>query len=280
MKKVFVLLLMIISFQIATAQKIVCTVKFDLQYLQQEGKDIVADLQNRLEDYVNSYDYMEDKLELVIPVKINIIFESVSQSASNNEFKAQFLISSPSGENYYDKSWMFKYTPGELIIHDETQLHPITTLIDYYIYLVLGGELDGYSLLGGTEAYEKARNIVTRAASLGGNWSSRDKDFQELMDGRLLPLREAKYYFYRSAFLIEVALAKNLKAIRTNNKLCILKLQEAAKQFPNSKHIKRFFDYHYQEFCKLLQYEESEELIDMLIAIDPVHRAVYENCNQ
>jgi hypothetical protein len=266
------------SFTQVFAQKIVATVNFDLQYLQQEAKDVVLELKPKLEDYINSYDYAEDELGLVIPIKVNVIFESYSISGGNTEFKAQLLISSPAGENFYDKNWKFPYRQGEIIIHDEASPHPITSLIDYYIYLVLGGEMDTYQLLGGTDFYEIARNILARARTLGSEWSLRDRDFQELIDGRLLPLREAKYYYYQSLFLIEIAEAADIQKIREYNSEFVKKLKEAFEQSPNAKPIKRFFDYHFDEICTLLQYEATSDLLNEIIAMDPIHKNTYQKC--
>lgn len=280
MKKKIFFIIILVFYQISSlfAQKIVATVNFDLQYLQQEAKDLVVNLQSQLEEYVNGYDYAENKLGLVIPVRINIIFESYSQSAGNTEFKAQFLISSPSGENFYDRNWRFPYNQNEIIIHDETKAHPITSLIDYYIYLVLGGEMDTYELLGGTDYYEIARNILSRARSLGSEWSIREKDFQELTDGRLLSLREAKYYYYKSLFLIDVAEGKDVESIRKYNAIFMEKFLDSYNQSPTAKPIKRFLDYHFEEFCKLFSFEETPKYMEQLISIDPIHKKTYQKC--
>lgn len=259
------------------AQHVSIKLEFDLQYLQAEAREIVADLQGRLEDYVSSYEFRQGKLDVFIPIKMNIIFESYSQSGGSTQFKAQFLISTPSGENFYDRNWQFTYNRGEILQHDLNQAHPITSLIDYYVFLALAGEMDTYALLGGTEYYETARNILGIARNLV-NWNLRENEFNEIMDGRLLQLRELKYYYYQSLFLIDVGEGKDLERIRQNNREMMERLERVSQQFPSAKALKRFFDYHYQELCLLLSYDESPVHLLKLTELDPVHADSYTSC--
>ena len=262
-----------------SAQKIHMTIDVSYSHLSQDVQAELQDFQNRLDEYINGYQWTNDPNEVFIPMKISIILESRSQTSGNPLYKAQFLIATPSGENYYEKNWLFSYMQTEILTHDRFEYHTLASFIDYFIYLAIAGEADTYGFQGGNEFFDKARNILSQAVSSDpSSWTEKQNDFNEILDSDHLPLREAKYYFYQTLFLIEVAEGKNIEKIRENNNLITDKLIQVFKKRPNSKHLKRFMDSHFQDFCTLFIFDESDQNIQEIIKIDQLHKADYNDC--
>ena len=280
MKKFLSIFLLVISIiGLISAQKIEANVEVTYSHLSQSPQNELQDFKTRLEEYINGYEWTQDRLEVFIPIKINIIVESQSLSSGTPQYQAQFLIATPSGENYYEKKWLFHYSKLEILTHDRVEYHQIANLLDYYIFLVIAGEADSHELLGGTEYFDKTRGILSQGTSAAAaNWSGRERDFNQILNAEHSPLREAKYYFYQAVFLIEIAEGIDKEKIKEYTTTTCNKLMQVFKRRPNSKHLKRFMDSHYQQFCTLLKYDDNENNLLILKEVDALHKKEYDNC--
>lgn len=80
----------------------------------------------------------------------------------------------------------------------------LTATLAYYVYLIIGTDMDAMSPLGGTEYLQTAQNIVTNAQGLSEkgwkafeNNKNRHAIITDLLDGSMQPLREMQYTYYR-----------------------------------------------------------------------------------
>ncbi len=233
-----------------------------------------------MEDYVNNYDWTGEHKEIIIECTANLIVKTVTNRGSDKIYRAEFLVSSPSGENYYDKSCEFVYQQGQAMNHNRAIFDPLLGLIDYYMYMVLGGELDTWLLRGGSEYYDKGLDIANQGTisnySLG--WNNRAEAVQLITDSDHIPLREAKLHYYDCLYYIE---AKNDRDnARRLSQLVLEKLMKVHQRRPNSAALKRFFDAHYKEICTLFTFAESDDFVDRLMNMDSRHSDTYRECGE
>ena len=104
---VFTLLLVLICFMTSQSQVLKVEVKIEYMHLSQDEQDKLVDLKSKIEQYFNGYGWIEDEYEYDVNCNIQIIVETVQKKTFEKIYKTQFVISSESGENFYDKTWEF-----------------------------------------------------------------------------------------------------------------------------------------------------------------------------
>ena len=117
------------------------SVKLEMDHLIDEARDELSNFTEKIEDYYNAYQWTEDEFEYDVTCNIHIIIETVQKKSADKVFRAQFLISSVSGESFYDKTWEFPYDRNATLTHVVSQFDPVAAFLDYYAYMILAGEL-------------------------------------------------------------------------------------------------------------------------------------------
>jgi hypothetical protein len=248
------------------------SVQVAFQHLAYEEQQYLHDLSTVIEDYYNNYAWTDDEYETDIGINIYIIIETVTQKSYEKIYKSQFQIKSVSGESFYDKEWEFPYQQGYSMEHNQVQFDPICHFLDYYAFLILGGELDTYNLLLGTAYYDAAQELANRGllSQYSRGWSNRLAELQKITNIRTRPLREAKPDFFEAAYLIQ-------EGKKEQARIYGLKVIEAIKKVvseqPNNKYLKMFFDAHYVTFAQI--FANDQENLQFLIEYDSNHRETY-----
>lgn len=263
---------------ILQAQTFRATVSVQADRLQPEDQAILTEVPRRLEDYINTYTWSTENQNIIIESRISIVIEAANRRGSEVSFRGQFIITSPAGENFLDKSFEFPYQVGQLMEHQRPYFDPLLAMIDFYANMIIAGELDTYFILGGTSFYGRAGNIIDEALvsnySLG--WRSRADELQLITDNTHRFLREAKFYYYEGLFYIEER--NDAEKAPLYSKKVVVLLEEVFLKKPNSVALKRFLDAHYQEFCKLFMYDKNRDNITAMVNIDNRHSETYEGC--
>lgn len=265
----FLLFFMVTSSQ---AQVLRASVTADFGYLPAEEVNNLTGLTGNIEDFINNYAWTEDEYETDIDVSIFIMVETVFNKGHEKMYRAQFQIKSVSGESFYDKEWEFPYQPGYLFDHSKIAFDPLTHFIDYYCYLILGGEMDGYAQNLGMPFYSKANNLadIGSRSKYPKGWSNRLKDLQKITDVRIRPFRDAKPDFFEAQYLLEEG---NLVEAKKYCSKMLDAIGRVAEEQPNSKYLKNFFDAHHNVFAKI--FEDDPESLKRLIIYDNYHREIY-----
>lgn len=254
------------------AQVLKATVTVDFGLMPAEEVNILQDLSTNIEDYINNFAYTDDEYETDIDMSIFIMVETVSQKGHEKMYKTQFQIKSVSGESFYDKDWEFPYQPGYLFDHSKIEFDPLCHFIDYYAYLVLGGELDGYDILLGTPFYDEAQNLanIGLLSKYSKGWSTRLQELQKITNVRTRPLREGKPDFFEAKYLMEEGKLKEAKVYALK---VLDQIDKVVDEQPNNKYLRTFFDAHHVTFAKL--FEGDKDNLSRLIVYDNYHRETY-----
>ncbi len=273
-----ILILSLLLFVNSNAQNLNCQVSVQIQHLQPRDQEELVDLQRKLTSYLNNRSWSEENNDIVIDSNVQLIVETVTDRGSEKIYRSQFLIGSPSGANYYDKNCEFTYISSQAFEAFRTAFDPLLDLVDYYAYMVLGGEMDTYELRGGSSFYEKAQDIANqgRSSNSSSGWTDRLEKVILITDGDHVPLREAKFYYYEGLYFVESNVnPQNARKLAT---AVVDRLEKVANKQPDSPALKRFLDAHFQEFCNLFAYDMNRKNVNRMIQIDARHRRTYENC--
>jgi len=107
-------------------------------------------------------------------------------------------------------------------------------------------------------------------------WRNRLERAIQNTDGDHVALREAKFYYYEGLYFVEEE--PNPENARKFAKAVVDRLVNVHNKRPNSEALKRFFDSHFQEICKLFRYDTDRSNIEKMMEIDALHRDTYMNC--
>ena len=262
----------------ASAQTFQAKADLRAERLLPEDQDILREIPRNLEEYINNYRWGDEDEEIIIRCDFNIIIESVTERSGQKVYRGQLLVGSQSGENFLDKSFELPYQRGQLMEHTRGSYDALLTVIDYYVNMILGGEMDTFILRGGTRYYDQARNFVSegRVSQFAGGWSNRQEMVEVIRNGDHEALRDAKFYYYEGLFYIEER--KDAQKAPGYAKRVVELLDKVYRRSPNSQAMKRFMDAHYQEFCWLFTYDSDRSNLQAMMRIDNRHRESYEEC--
>lgn len=276
----------------AAAQELNATVTMDLSRISGASYDYLEDMGSQVESYLNETDWISADFEPRERIEVTIQI-TLLEAGENHNFTASLVIRSQrpiynSLQNttlllYSDREWSFNYPPNRALVHDELQFDPVTTLLDYYAYLVLGLDFDSFEELGGTPHYAEARNLVSLARTVsssgwesGSSRESRAALAELLQDPSFRDFRRALYRYHRlglDRFLEQPAEARQavLEALRL--------IRSNMGNTTRDLLFDQFFNAKYREIASL--FEDASpgrrgEAYRLLSEMDPSHLSTYE----
>ncbi len=274
------------------AQEIDCNVTLNTENLTAEALENISGFEQRIEDYINNYRWTKDDFGgQKIKCNFEIFFKG---SPSENKYTAQVFIGSQRQIYKSDKStgtvrifddkWEFTFVRNQPIHHNNPQYDPVTSFIDFYIYIILGFDYDSFKPTDGTEYFQMAVDIASKARSGGGassGWDlkssgtyNRIQFIEEIINPKNKVIREAYYvYHYKGLDLLSRNKSKALENV--------LKAVESIGNFQKKNNeriilIKAFFDTKYLELCELYLDSKDPEIYNKLGTYDPAHQKSYE----
>ncbi|MGA9407909.1 MAG: DUF4835 family protein [Bacteroidota bacterium] len=259
----------------------------DLNQIPGSSRDLLVNFAADVQRYINSNTWtVEDIGNEKIEVSITI---SLTATATANTYDATFVLGSTrpiyksekktAMLRILDDSWEFTYLKNQPLLRDETRFDPLTSFINFYMYLVLGYDFDSFRPpLSGTPFFQKAITICGQASGAKG-WDRSSTTYskysfvEELLNAKYEPLREWMFtYNFRGIDYLEV----KPDTARTN----IIKFIQDVANFkrsvdPSSLIIKAFFDAKYQELAEIFRNDQDKSLLQLLSSTDPSHRSTY-----
>ncbi len=271
------------------AQELDCDVAVDHTLLTDVDYTYLDDLGREMQEYLNTRTWTDDAFLPFerVDCQVEVVF---TEAVAQQNYTAQLAISmrrpiygttqTTAIVRFSDPGWQFSYTRGAPLIYEPQSYDALTSVLDFYAYMLLGYDYDTFSELGGTEFFERARRIAERAASIGGaDWSSSDgrgrRDLvEDLLTQRFEPLRIAYFNYHYGGldhFVTETAEARA-------NVLDVLRdLEELSANVTRRYPLDLFFSAKFEEMIAI--FEESPlsgDAYDLLTTVDPSHFSRYQ----
>lgn len=259
------------------AQRLEAQVSIDLRTLPLDRQDKLRDWAEKVQHYINGYDWNEDPWQTIVYINIQLTRLEDMSSGAEERYKGTIVIDNNYDIQFSDKRWRFAFQSADQIVHEENAMNSFTNMFDFYLYLILGHEFDKWSTFGGSIYYEKARHIAEQSKfGLGryiDGWdrrlelvnyflSDRHKLFREMLD----------YYFYGLSF-VNVDNAEARKHCAT----AINMLDKIISNDPENEYAKKFIDAHHIELVEIFRRAKDKEPIRMLLVLDPSHERIYRD---
>jgi hypothetical protein len=157
---------------VAFAQELDCQVEINLSALPEQDRVQWQTFKGDVQNYINSYswatNFSGDK------IRCTFQFNIVGTNGAN--FDAQLFVTSSrplyksdqvtTMARFFDDKLEFPYSRGQVLQHG-SGFRMFESVIDYYVYIVLGLDYDSYQRQGGTMYFQQANELATIALSAG-----------------------------------------------------------------------------------------------------------------
>jgi len=276
----------------AFAQEIDCTIQVSYEGVSTTNKDLLQNFAADLKNYVNNYQWGPEKLEEKVRCTLNIFVQSVT---GENRYLAQVFIGSQrpiygakkstAVLRLLDEAWEFTYLKDRPINHNPMSFSDLASVLDFYMYVVLGYDYDTYESLSGTQWFQRASDIARMGQNSGQKgWQSstsgytRAQFINEVLNPTLEPVRKASFLYHFGG--LDSLATKPERAYA--NFLGALELIGIARKSsdPRNLVIKAFFDTKYLELADIFSTYPDRTIYLSLGKIDPNHQITYEEYRQ
>jgi len=213
-KKIGVWLLFLLHIISASAQELRCSISASTTQVQGSNRSIFQSLQTALNEFVNQRVWTNHVFTAEERIECSMMLNITSEAGS--EFSGTITVQSrrpvfnstypTTMLNFQDRDLKFTYVEGQPLEFSEVaHMSNLTSIIAYYVYIILGLDYDSFSPNGGTPFFQKAETIVTNAQqspergwkAYEGNYRNRYWLVQNLLDDRYRGVREFMYSYYR-----------------------------------------------------------------------------------
>jgi hypothetical protein len=186
--KNFILVLSFLFFTtVLTAQEILCNLQVNSQQIQGTDKRVYETLSTALNEFINNRQWTNYDFKTNERIECTMVL-NIQDRPSTDQFKATLNVVASRPVygttynsvilNYIDEQFDFEYVEFDALIYQENQFTSnLTSVISYYIYLIIGLDFDTFSQFGGTPYFQTAEQIVNTAQEAGYNgWNSSGDD--------------------------------------------------------------------------------------------------------
>jgi hypothetical protein len=191
--------------------------------------------------------------------------------------------------NFQDKDLKFTYVEGEPLEFSEVAYQSnLTSIIAFYVYIILGMDYDSFSLNGGTPYFQKAETVVTNAQkssekgwrAYDGSSGNRNRYWlvQNILDDRYRNIREFTYKYHRLG-LDRMSERPNEARSDIADYLKLIQDVYRRKPDPYMFLLQFIFDAKSSEWLELFSNSPAEEktrVVKILKEIDPSNISKYD----
>ncbi|HHP7236805.1 DUF4835 family protein [Longibacter sp.] len=269
-------------------QELNCSVNLDISQLSGSDFDYLRDLERRIREYLNQRQWTEDRYRP--EERIDCTFQIfIERTVGIQEFTAQLVVAAR--RPIYDTAqttptfrvkdqWTFEFSRGSSLLFEPNTFDPLTSVLDFYAYVILGYDYDTFSPLGGTPYFQEARQIADLAATANasgweslGNDQTRSALITEILRPRMQRLREATYTYHLEGLDRFVASTEEARAtILAQLEVLDALTQEVSRSYA----LDIFFGTKYEEFAAVFRDSRlGSEAYTILTTIDPSHSSTY-----
>ena len=296
MKHVLVSIIFLLSFFSASAQELNCQV--EINYTSIGGtvyKQVFDQMQRSVVEFMNNTKWTNDQFTAAEKIECNILI-IVTNTISADEYSGTIQITSRRpvyNSSYYtqllnieDEEFRFKFQQyTQLEFNINSFQNNLTSVLQYYAYVVIASDYDSFSPLGGTQYWQKAQLIVQNAQNaVEPGWkqiaTKGDRNRYWLVENQLQPafkgIRDCNYMYSRKGLDLmyknqEEARAEILKALEL-----LLPVYRARLV---SYNMQVFFNSKRDEIINIFKSatpEEKAKVMELLGTIDPAGTTKYQ----
>lgn len=295
MKRIFWLLLTVLSGSLMTAQELDCSVRVEAIKAQTIEPRIFQTMQAAIFQFMNGRKWTNDKFAEQEKIKCSIII-NITESPREGEYKANFIVQSsrPVYKSGYqtavfshnDKDCDFDYFEYQnLDFINNGYINHLTSLLAFYAYIIIGYDYATFSPNGGEPYFLQAKavldNIPQNIRSKYKGWNAFDGNRNRfyLIDGLLNPrykvFHQTLYTYHYSGL---DRMHNDIPTAREAIKNAIKDLEFLNTDNPNNMLLRLFFVAKADELKNIFAgapVSEKGPMVDLLSRLDPLNAEKY-----
>ena len=169
------------------SQEFLCSVDVTATQVQGSDRQVYDEMKNALTEFVNNRKWTNYEFKVEERIECSLVI-TITERVSTDSFKGKLNIvasrpiymsayNSPL-LNYVDNKFDFEYVQFQALEYQDNNFSSnLTSVVAYYLYMILGLDFDSFSQLGGTPFYEKAEAIVNTAQNEAfAGWKAFESD--------------------------------------------------------------------------------------------------------
>lgn len=285
------IIFLLLSKTVLVSQEIEATVTLNTEGMPTEQLQTIEFFQTTVERYLNTQKFSNVDWEgPKIPVTVSIQLTSMGRNnyAANLFIAAKRTIDekenlSSTSMMFEDRGkWAFEYTDGLSLSYDFTRYDNIASILDFYMLVIIGLDLDSYGELDGSQVFQRARQVFDVAVNRNANgWQSFSTDYgkhtliEDLTNARLDPFRKLIFEYYVDGLDL---LAEDRPQALANIAKTINRMADFKERYLNLSHLMDlFFFTKCQELCELFRgNKDHSRIFRDLMFLDPTNTVRYE----
>lgn len=280
----------------AKAQEMNCMVSISTPGLSETDRLVMQTLQRDLFEFVNQRNWTQyqfdsrERIEASIMITIN--------ERSGDEYKGNIQIQSRRPVyhtsystplfNHQDRDVHFRYQENQPLEYaDNVFTSNLTSLIAFYVYVIIGFDFDSFAPFGGNPYFERAQNIVNLAQNAPERgWKSFEGQrnrywlMENIFNNTYRPIRQAIYTYHRLGF---DRMVENMETARSEVVNALEMLQRAHRERPGSFLMQIVMTTKSDELVNLFTEAspmDRNKAIQILTEIDPANSSKYRRMTQ
>ena len=274
-------------------------VKVNINHSQISGTDISVfeNLQQTIEQFINERQWTPLQFQKHERIQCSLNITVIKYNREDNHFECTALIQAnrPVYNSTYtttlynnkDDNFHFAFAQfDQLNFNDEIVDQPLTALLAYYAYLIIGLNLDSFAPMGGTDILQRCMYLVNNAQELGSpGWKSFEDSrnrfaiINDYLDESMRPFRQLQYDYYRKGL---DEMSNNAERGRTEISDALENdLQSAHENRPLSLLPQIWTDYKRDELVNIYKgkgtQKEKERIYNLLMSLNASQNMAWEN---
>lgn len=299
MKNIFLLLLNLIVVMASKGQEMNFQIRVNAEKATTTDRRVFETLESSLAEWLNNQKWTEDVFEPEERINCNIQLTINGENGSNS-FNAQMAIQASRpvyGSSYetplithldpdvnftYEQYQPLEYTPNAF--NDN-----LTSVISFYVYVILGLDYDSFSPFGGEAHLQTAQDIISNLPpniqSGAGGWSSVEKGrgvnrnrywmIENLLNPRVRPFRQAFYDYHRQALDI---MSQDVEGGKTTMLSALEEIGTVNRSYPNAMIIQMFTNAKSQEIIEIFKVgtpQQKSKIFQVMARMDAANASKY-----
>lgn len=294
--KFLTIIILLLAVQLVTAQEIRCNVSVNASKITNVNQNIFRTMQMDLYDFLNNRNWTNHKYTNNERIECSINIQ-LNNQISSDEYSGVIVVQSKRpvyGSSYKttvlnirDEYFRINYQEYQTIEFSETgNKDNLTSILAYYVYIILGFDYDTFSPNGGTEFFERARQIVNdmqnTPVTIKG-WKSNESDeynrywlVDHMLNSSYSDYRKMLYDYHRKGL---DAMSESLEGGRAEIAESLRLMQRVFRKKSRMYINQIFFDSKSSEIVSIFSNsypDEQDRVIQILKECDPSNASKYD----
>ncbi|HRU63432.1 MAG TPA: DUF4835 family protein [Paludibacteraceae bacterium] len=269
-----------------------CNININSDLIQGTNKSVFTTLQKSMYEFINNRKWTE--MTFTPEERIECTMNITVKKVEGDNFTAEILVQSRRPVynssytttlfNFKDNDFTFTYKEFDQLEWNPSVITSnLTAVLSYYAYIIIGYDMDSFSRLGGTSAFQAAENIVNMAQGINlSGWKAFESPrnryalVSNLLDEAFKPFRNYFYEYHRLGLDMMVDNSANARA-KIAEGLHVLRDVNRAR--PSAIVISTFLDAKTDELINIFSKGTEKEkmlVVEILSDVDPAQTAKYE----